>query len=154
LKPNVSELTTLWQAEPAGRSPLGDGWGGVALPPEGLTLREQALASEAIHLAGFPAGTSLRVTGGATRTRYRQKSLEIMNSKELFALFLRIVGVLGIIYEIHNIGHKVSAPSQCLGYLVVRVVYVLIGLYLIRGAPLLVKFAHCERASDTPAPKN
>lgn len=77
-----------------------------------------------------------------------------MNSKELFALFLRIIGVFGICYEIHNIGPKLSSPGAYWGYLAVRVVYVLVGLYLIRGAPLLVKFAYCEKASDTPAPKN
>ena len=64
-----------------------------------------------------------------------------MNSKELFGLFLRIVGVLGIIFIIH---HVLPPSSQwCAStYLIVKwAIGLLVGLYLVRGAPLLVKFA-------------
>jgi len=65
-----------------------------------------------------------------------------MNSKELFTLFLRIVGVLGIIFIVHHAlppsYHWVMSP-----YVITKwVIGTLVGLYLIRGAPLLVKFAY------------
>jgi len=65
-----------------------------------------------------------------------------MNSKELFTLFLRVVGILGVIFIMrHVLGCvPIAAPST---YLIVKwVIGVLVGLYLIRGAPLLVKFAY------------
>lgn len=65
-----------------------------------------------------------------------------MNSKELFALFLRIVGVLGGIFIVRHA--LVAAPGGAVTvYLIIKwVIGVLVGLYLIRGAPLLVKFAY------------
>jgi hypothetical protein len=69
-----------------------------------------------------------------------------MNSKESFALFLRIVGVLGIIFIVrHALG---SLPTETVPvYVIVKwVVGVLVGLYLIRGAPLVMKFAFPEKA--------
>lgn len=65
-----------------------------------------------------------------------------MNSKELFALFLRVVGILGVIYILrHALGaFPVGAPPT---YLILKwVIGGLVGLYLIRGAPLVVKFAY------------
>jgi hypothetical protein len=65
-----------------------------------------------------------------------------MNSKELFALFLRVVGILGVIFILrHALGSFPNGvPST---YLIVKwVIGVLVGLYLIRGAPLLSKFAY------------
>jgi hypothetical protein len=65
-----------------------------------------------------------------------------MNSKELFGLFLRIVGVLGGIVIVRHA--LVAAPSGGVTvYLIIKwVIGVLVGLYLIRGAPLLVRFAY------------
>lgn len=64
-----------------------------------------------------------------------------MNLRELFALFLRMVGVLGIIIIVrHALGttHIEIVPV----FVIVKwVIGVLVGLYFIRGAPLLVKFA-------------
>ena len=65
-----------------------------------------------------------------------------MNSKELFGLFLRMVGILGMIFIVHHalLSFPTWTPSV---YLIIKwVVGLLVGLYLIRGAPLLVKFAH------------
>jgi len=73
-----------------------------------------------------------------------------MNSKDLFALSLRIVGVLGITYVIRNCVRVTSTDAF---YLVLRLVYVIIGLYLIRGAPMLVKFAYPEKGGEATTPK-
>ena len=65
-----------------------------------------------------------------------------MNSKELFTLFLRIVGVLGIIYIVR---HALQSGASCTAptFLLIKwVIGALVGLYLVRGAPLLVKFAY------------
>jgi hypothetical protein len=69
-----------------------------------------------------------------------------MKAKEQFALALRVIGVLGIIYVLRAF---VRTPLPEVMILVVRVVCALIGVYLIRGAPPLVKFAYPE---STPEP--
>jgi len=65
-----------------------------------------------------------------------------MNSKELFALFLRIVGVLGIIFIIRHALGSFPTCTASVHLLIKWVIGALVGLYLIRGAPLLVKFAY------------
>ncbi|HEX7577002.1 MAG TPA: hypothetical protein VF430_03085 [Verrucomicrobiae bacterium] len=64
-----------------------------------------------------------------------------MNSKESFALFLRIVGVLGIIFIVRHALWSVPTLAAPPSLLIKWVIGALVGLYLIRGAPLLVKFA-------------
>lgn len=66
-----------------------------------------------------------------------------MNPKEQFALIVRVIGLLGVIYVIRRI---VKTECDNTALLIVRVVSGLIGLYLVRGAPLLVKFAYPEKA--------
>ena len=76
-----------------------------------------------------------------------------MNSKEWFGLFLRIVGVLGIIIIVRHalqLPHSCAMPG-CLFILIKRVIGVLAGLYLIRGGSSLVKFAYPDK-SDKPTP--
>ncbi len=69
-----------------------------------------------------------------------------MNSKELFTLFLRIVGVLGMIFIVHHVLPPSSQWSLPSAYLIIKwVIGALVGLYLVRGAPLLVKFAYPEK---------
>ena len=70
-----------------------------------------------------------------------------MKAKEQFALALRVIGVLGIIYVLRTF---VRNPLPEVVFLVVRVVCALIGVYLIRGAPLLVKFAYPESTPEPP----
>ena len=64
-----------------------------------------------------------------------------MNSKELFALFLRAVGVLGIIFIVRHALWSVPTLTAPPSLLIKWVIGAFVGLYLIRGAPLLVKFA-------------
>jgi predicted membrane protein len=71
-----------------------------------------------------------------------------MNSKELFTLFLRIVGMLGVIHIVRNALLFGPTFTASLVYFIIKwVIGVLVGLYLIRGAPLLVKFAYPEKPS-------
>jgi hypothetical protein len=70
-----------------------------------------------------------------------------MQAKEQFALALRVIGVLGIIYVLRTF---VRYPLPEVVVLVVRMVCALIGLYLIRGAPVLVKFAYPESTPQPP----
>jgi hypothetical protein len=78
-----------------------------------------------------------------------------MNSKELFALFLRIVGMLGITYVIRNmVLYLPQAESIGAFYVISRLAYLIIGVYLIYGGPLLVKFAYPEKGSVAAAPKS
>ena len=70
-----------------------------------------------------------------------------MKAKEQFALALRVIGVLGIIYVLRSF---LRNPQPAVVILVVRVVSVLCGLYLIRGAPLFVKFAYPESTAEPP----
>ena len=68
-----------------------------------------------------------------------------MQSKERFALALRIIAVVGIICIVRNFGLLVGRgelPHAL--HLSIRLIYLAVGLYLLRGAPLLVKFAYPE----------
>ena len=68
-----------------------------------------------------------------------------MKAKEQFALALRIIGVLGILYLLRTF---VRNPSPAMVYLGIRLGFVLIGVYLIRGAPHLVRFAYPDSAPE------
>jgi hypothetical protein len=70
-----------------------------------------------------------------------------MKSKEQFALALRIIGVLGIMYLLRTF---VRNHSPATVVLILRLVCAVIGVYLIRGAPRLVRFAYPESTPETP----
>jgi hypothetical protein len=74
-----------------------------------------------------------------------------MKAKEQFALALRIIGVLGIMYILRSFVRNVSPPIVDL---IVRLVCAAIGVYLIRGAPQLVAFAYPESTPATPEKAN
>lgn len=65
-----------------------------------------------------------------------------MNSKEQFTLFLRIVGILGIVFIVRHALESASVSTAPAYLLIKWIAGVLVALYLIRGAPLLVKFAY------------
>jgi hypothetical protein len=73
-----------------------------------------------------------------------------MNSKELFSLFLRILGVLGIMVIIRHVLHLGPSFTTCPPVFVIVkwVIGVLVGLYLIRGAPCVVRFAFPEKPGN------
>jgi hypothetical protein len=62
-----------------------------------------------------------------------------MNAKEQFALALRIIGVLGLMYIVRSF---IRHPLPPVAYLIVRLACAAIGVWLIRGLPPLVKFAY------------
>ena len=69
-----------------------------------------------------------------------------MNSKELFALFLRLVGVLGIIFILRHAVDQIPTWTLPVYLLIIKwVIGVFVGIYMIRGAPLLVKFAFPDK---------
>jgi hypothetical protein len=70
-----------------------------------------------------------------------------MKAKEQFALALRVIGVLGIIYVLRTFVRNSLAGGIIL---VVEMACAIIGLYLIRGAPQLVKFAYPESTAEPP----
>jgi hypothetical protein len=74
-------------------------------------------------------------------TETPNKKVSTMKPQEQFALALRIIGVLGMIYIVRAF---VRVPSPTNLALIVRLASILIGAYLIRGATLLVKFAYPE----------
>jgi hypothetical protein len=62
-----------------------------------------------------------------------------MNAKEQFALALRILGVLSLMYLLRSF---VRNPSPAVALLILRLVCAAISVWGIRGIPPLVKFAY------------
>jgi hypothetical protein len=69
-----------------------------------------------------------------------------MNSKEMFGLFVRVIGVLGIAFIVHHVGGDMKAGVKLLNvdYIAKKALLALVGIYFVKGAPHLVKFAYCE----------
>ncbi len=65
-----------------------------------------------------------------------------MNSKELFALFLRMVGVVGIIIIVRHALAALPTETVPVYVLVKWVIGVLLGVYLIRGGSRVLRFAY------------
>jgi hypothetical protein len=81
-----------------------------------------------------------------------------MKSKEIFALIIRVIGVLGLAFIVHHIGGDIHSGIRLLNvdYVAKKGVLVLLGIYFVWGAPHLVKFAYsgdscCE--GEKPAEK-
>jgi hypothetical protein len=78
-----------------------------------------------------------------------------MKMKEVFAMIVRIIGLLGLVYVfvhiIQNFGHVEKAPVF---YCLRKLVYVICGFYMVAGAPLLLRLAYQEKAEPpTATPK-
>jgi hypothetical protein len=77
-----------------------------------------------------------------------------MGVKDWFTLALRVVGVVLLLYGLrdlvdhllYRLGYFSWPEVSPLYYVVMGVVQTLAGLYLVRGAPLLVRFAFPETA--------
>lgn len=75
-----------------------------------------------------------------------------MRAEDWFALSLRIIGAVVSVYGmgylldslLFRLGYFNFPESSPNYYVVAGLSYVLVGVYLIRGAPLLVKFAYPE----------
>jgi hypothetical protein len=70
-----------------------------------------------------------------------------MQAREQFALAVRIIGILGLMYVLRTF---VRTPYPQVGYLIVRLACVIIGAYMVRGAPWLVNFAYPEATPKAP----
>jgi hypothetical protein len=82
-----------------------------------------------------------------------------MRLEDWFALAVRVIGVLIFLY---GIGHLLDSflfrlgyfnyPESSPGYYVIaKLSYVFVGLYLIRGAPQLVRFAYPIKEDEEKA---
>ena len=79
-----------------------------------------------------------------------------MGAKDWFTLALRVVGVVLLLYGLrdlvdhllYRLGYFNWPEISPLYYVVTGVAQALAGLYLVRGAPLLVGFAFPETAVD------
>jgi hypothetical protein len=74
-----------------------------------------------------------------------------MNLKEHFVLAVRIIGLLAVIYCVRRL---IQAGSLEPVALIARGGSALIGLYMIRGAPLLLKFAYSQKAGEAASKAN
>ena len=78
-----------------------------------------------------------------------------MKPKDIFGIIVRVIGLVLLIYAIWfliygfatimgysevNVGYKVS-------YFISGTTFLLLSLYLLRGAPLLVKYSYPEKAN-------
>ena len=95
--------------------------------------------------------TDFRLCGNQVINATPNRKVGTMKAKEQFALALRIIGVLGIMYVLRTF---VRNPSPAIVVLIIRLVFAVIGVYLIRGAPQLVRFAYPESAPETPEKTN
>jgi hypothetical protein len=67
-----------------------------------------------------------------------------MKSSDLFALAVRIVGLVSLLYMIGS-ALMLFGASIPLFLVVKEVVWLLVSIYLLRGAPHVVRFAYPER---------
>jgi hypothetical protein len=67
-----------------------------------------------------------------------------MKSKEMFALAIRIIGILGLVSVIHHLVEDLTSVDHQppTVYFAKKIAFLLIGLYFVWGAPHLVKFAY------------
>lgn len=76
-----------------------------------------------------------------------------MKPKEYFALALRIIGILIIAYGIRDIvdfglgllGYFILQRTTYSYLLIIGIAYLFVGLYFLRGASLIVRFAYPEK---------
>jgi hypothetical protein len=79
-----------------------------------------------------------------------------MGAKDWFTLALRVVGVVLLLYGLrdlfehllYRLGYSNWPEVSPLYYIVTGVVQLFAGLYLVRGAPALVRFAYPDAAED------
>ncbi len=80
-----------------------------------------------------------------------------MKAKEIFGLILRVVGLFGLLYGgfylLSCLYILTGSPARegfgLRQYFLAGVVYVLVGLYFLRGAPHLLRFAYGQ--DDSPS---
>jgi len=107
------------------------------------TRNQFSLARTALNNAGTPKSNFL------LSVNTKQKAEIKMKTKEVFGLVLRTFGMIGLAYCIRRIVRNPTDPALLL---LARVVFAAVAVYMIRGAPLLLKFAYPECAEGAPKP--
>lgn len=79
----------------------------------------------------------------------------LMNARDAFGLVIRILGLMSVLWGLAEFMSIVylwmGARSQGypgLVYIAAGVVLVVLGMYFLRGAPAIVRFAYPEREND------
>ncbi len=75
-----------------------------------------------------------------------------MKMKEILAVAIRVLAVVGLAYVTRNLINDLVAGSIDPLGIVKRIVFLIAGLYFLRGAPHLLRFAYPE-PPGTPAEK-
>ncbi len=67
-----------------------------------------------------------------------------MKARDLFALVIRVLGLMGLVHVVHSVTADVFVHYMLLNwpYYVTKFIYLALGLYCFRGAPLLVALAY------------
>ena len=80
-----------------------------------------------------------------------------MESKNYFSLALRIIGFLTLAHGLRDLLdyalillNYTTTHSSFGYYLILGLLYSIVGLYLLRGAPLIVRFAYLPGRDDAP----
>ena len=108
---------------------------GIVLTPPA----EDSDCDSQIHL--IPFAPDFCCKWGATPN----SEINTMKPQEQFALALRIIGVLSLMYLLRAFVRNASPPAIIL---IIRLACAVIAVLMIRGAPALVKFAYPD---STPA---
>jgi hypothetical protein len=78
-----------------------------------------------------------------------------MKAREIFALVIRILGLIGLAHVFHSVLVDIyhDLPLLRLDYYFVKAIYLAVGFYCLRGAPQLVALAYgCETAAPQIRP--
>ena len=73
-----------------------------------------------------------------------------MKAREMFALSIRILGLIGLAHVVHSVINDLYYERMNLfwQYYVIKLIYVLVGIYCLGGAPQLVALAYPEEAKS------
>ena len=80
-----------------------------------------------------------------------------MTPKEIFGIIVRTLGLFFFIYALYNLLYGIAFcagildrnPDYKIAYFVTGTFFFVIGLYLLRGAPLLIRFSYPPGKSTT-----
>jgi hypothetical protein len=88
-----------------------------------------------------------------TKTNANKSTQFAMKPREIFGLCVRIVGLLGLIIVVnHLINDLVAGHGVTLAEAIKRAGYIVVGIYLLLGAPQLVKLSFPEAPGTSADP--
>jgi hypothetical protein len=79
-----------------------------------------------------------------------QQKESAMKAREMFALSIRILGLIGLAHVVHSVINDLYYERMNLfwQYYVIKLIYVLVGIYCLGGAPQLVDLAYSDEAKS------